>query len=251
MITLLIDADSMLYTACYKKKENKDDDGFNKDFEEVKDKFYEKFYEILNTIDNLGVQISEYKVFLQGTNNFRKYVHPTYKISRFLKPKPTLLDDLSKCIAKELNAFISHGVETDDTVAATWRYLCETKGVDSVIIASCDKDFKQFPAWIFDYYNTRMELKKISEEEARYNLYHQMITGDRGDDVKFLHGVGDVEAIKRLANVVSEQRMFMASYRLFVEKLGVSRARHVWFLSKILLTLQTEGVDIPYEFDAV
>ena len=247
---LLIDADSLLFSACFKKKESKEDDGFNYDMEDVIHKFDNSIFKIVNTLSDIGVEIDAYKIFVQGNNNFRKIIYPKYKINRLFKVKPPLLKDLSTYVINNRNAFVSNGVETDDTIAATWNYLSETEGVDSVIIAAMDKDFKQLPAWIFDYYYTRMSLRKISEEESLYNFYYQMIIGDSGDGVNIMEGVGDKTASSVLMGRVSEFSLRRGAYELFVKNKG-RRSRESWILSWNLLKLTLDGIDIPYEYDYI
>ena len=83
-----------------------------------------------------------------------------------------------------------YGKETDDLVAAYWKRLTDEFGRDEVMIVSIDKDYKQFPALIYNYHYKHKVILNISEQEALYNFYEQCIVGDTADNVNYFKGKG-------------------------------------------------------------
>ena len=67
------------------------------------------------------------------------------------------------------------GIETDDLVAKYWFELSQEIGRDNVMIVSIDKDYKQFPCLMYNYHKKHQVVYDITEEEAMYNFYEQMI----------------------------------------------------------------------------
>ncbi len=88
------------------------------------------------------------------------------------------------------NSVYGYGVETDDMVARYWNDLSKEFGRDEVMIVSIDKDYKQFPCLMYNYHYKHKQVLDITEEEALYNFYEQMIVGDTADNVNYFMGKG-------------------------------------------------------------
>ena len=73
-------------------------------------------------------------------------------------------------------------------VARYWKKLSEELGRNEVMIVSIDKDYKQFPCLMYNYHYKHQEILDISEDEAMYNFYEQMIMGDTADNVNYFKG---------------------------------------------------------------
>ena len=134
------------------------------------------------------------------------------------------------------------GIETDDVVATLWKRVSDERGVDSVVIASLDKDYKQFPCWFYDYHYKKKTLTKISEEEATVNFYTQMIVGDSADNIKYCKGYGKVYAGKLLNDVKTPFSATRRVYTLFKDVYG-DEAKDKYNECKTLLTLKTDCDD--------
>lgn len=243
-VVVLIDADSLLWSSCYcKKEEDPEGEGYIRDVEEAIHKFDSAVFNILSNIEE-GMQcnVSLYKMFVQGNNNFRKTLYPTYKVKRLLAPKPPLIDELRSYVVMQYNAFISNGVETDDTVAATQEYLVDTdfEGDRIVVIASIDKDYKQLNG--VNIYNYGKD-EWIQIEDGGYWLALQMLMGDSGDDVVGIYGVGIKGAEKILADV-NGGCYLRGAYREYVRRYK-SKARVRWERTYHQLKLHTRGVEVP------
>ena len=239
---VIFDADSLIYASCFKKKEDRanDEDLFETDVNVAFNKFSEGMGKLLAFLEE-QVPVDEVIVCNGSKNNFRKDITPTYKLNRTQK-RPEILTELHELVKLSYNSIWGDGVETDDVVATLWAEEVEKNGIDSVIIMSLDKDYKQFPCWFYDYNYKRRELVKISEEEAYRNFYSQMIVGDSADNIKVCKGYGKVYASKLLKEAKTEYSMLNKTYRLYKDVYG-EEAKTMFRQTKYLLTLKTDCYD--------
>lgn len=129
---------------------------------------------------------------LDGNDNWRKQVLPTYKANRKGKRKPVgYREFLKECMEDTetyMRTFQWHGLEGDDVIgilATNPEYL----GVDEAIPVSCDKDFKTIPGRF--YWLTENKVLTISEEEADMWHLYQTIKGDTTDGYGGIPGCGE------------------------------------------------------------
>ena len=239
---LIFDADSLIYASCFKRKEDRLD---TEDlFETDVDVAFKKFNTTLQGyLDFLKEQVTiDEMVFCNGSkNNFRNQITPTYKANRTSK-RPDILGGLHNLVKFNYDSVWGDGVETDDVVATLWAEEVLNNGVNSVIIMSIDKDYKQFPCWFYDYNYKKRELVKISEEEAINNFYSQMIVGDTADNIKVCKGYGKAYALKLFKDSKNEFSLISQTYRLYKHVYG-DEARAMFEQSKALLTLKTDCYD--------
>ena len=107
------------------------------------------------------------------------------------------------------------------------------------MIVSIDKDYKQFPALIYNYHYKHKEVLDISEEEALYNFYEQMIIGDTADNVNYFKGKGKKYAEKYLADCNTKYQYTRKMLELFKEKYK-GKARQKYAECYHLLKLRTQ-----------
>jgi hypothetical protein len=90
-------------------------------------------------------------------------------------------------------------LEADDVVAA----ISEEYKACNVphFIASPDKDLKQVPGMLWDYKQPEPKMVTITEDEAYWNFWTQMLTGDNGDNIAGVPGLGEVKAGKIIADL--------------------------------------------------
>ena len=88
---VLFDADSLIFSSCYKKRETIEDDGFHHNIEDSIAKFDEVFMSIINHLEDF-YEINEVKTFSGSKGNFRKYISPKYKANRDYNNLPPLLN---------------------------------------------------------------------------------------------------------------------------------------------------------------
>ena len=235
---LLVDADSLIFASCYKKREHKDDERFYTDIEDSKAKFDEQFMSIVNKLEDM-YNVERVITFSGSKGNFRKLITPVYKANRKKQELPPLLDDMHQFVKDEYNSVWGFGIETDDIVARYWKELSNEVGRNNVMIVSIDKDYKQFPALIYNYHYKHKEVLDISEEEALYNFYEQMIIGDSADNVQYFSGRGKVFASKYLKDCNTKYQYTRKMLELFQEKYK-GKARQKYAECYHLLKLRTQ-----------
>jgi hypothetical protein len=163
-----------------------------------------------NTVDVMirdilkGSKCTAYKVYLTGEGNYRENIATLrkYKGNRDGIAKPVLYDDIKHHLLENHGAQICDGIEADDAVSIV-QMKYRAKGARSVI-ATIDKDLNGTPGLHYNFFpNYKGErLFDVSEEEALYFFYKQVLTGDLAtDNIQGLPGVGDKKAEKILDGV--------------------------------------------------
>lgn len=234
---VLVDADSLVWSSCYRQKEHPEDDGLNS-LEEAKLKFDEVYMQIINKIEETH-EIDRVITFSNAIGNFRKQISKTYKANRVKRDIPEILSDLHNHVTYVYESKQGKGVETDDLVATYWSNLTEIVGRDKVVIVSIDKDYKQLPCLMYNYHSKHQCFYTISEAEAKRNFYTQMIVGDNADNVNFCKGYGDAYCKKAFVDCLSDYSYIRVVFELY-KKLYKSKARENFIQCHRLLKLKTE-----------
>jgi len=105
------------------------------------------------------------------------------------------------------------------------------------MIVSIDKDYKQFPCLIYNYHYNHRKILDITEEEALYNFYEQMIVGDSADNINYFKGKGKKYAEKYLKECKTKYQYTKQLYKLFKEQYK-SKARERYIECYNLLKLK-------------
>ena len=235
---LLIDADSLIFASCYRKREKQDDEKYYTNIEDARNKFDQQFMKIVNDLEEIYT-VDEVRVFSGSKGNFRKQLTRSYKANRKKQELPPLLSEMHQFVKDHYDSIYCYGLETDDLVARYWKQLSDEFGRDNVMIVSIDKDYKQFPALIYNYHYAHREVLNISEDEALFNFYEQMIIGDTADNVNYFKGKGKRFAEKYLADCVSHYQYTKKMYELFKQQYK-SKAKLKYIECYNLLKLRTE-----------
>jgi len=183
-VVTLIDADGLLYKGI-------------EDLDEYKDRIDEIITQII-----VDTNATNYRVFLEAKGNitFRKVLNPSYKSNRSGKELPANLIEIKDYIIETYNPYLSVGVETDDSIISTWRYLKDNYPLTDVVVAANDKDYLTYPIDHYDLYHGRFgDTQSISVKEASLNFHKQLLTGDAVDNVKGIKGIGSKGADKILS----------------------------------------------------
>ena len=234
---VLIDADSLIWSSCYKAKEQETDSGFHS-IEDAKLKFDEVFFSIVNQIEET-YELDKVMTFAGSKGNFRKQISDTYKANRIARDIPPILNELQDYVISTYEAKQGYGIETDDLVATYWKNLSETFGRNEVLIVSIDKDYKQLPCLIYNYHLKHQCYYDIDEQEAKYNFYEQMIMGDTSDNVNFCKGYGKAYCKKAFKDCLSDYSYIRVVFELF-KKIYKSKARENYIQCYRLLKLKTK-----------
>lgn len=221
---LLVDADSLIFASCYS---NDKQGQFYTDIEDAINKFDQQFMKIVNDLED-RFEIEKVITFNGSKGNFRKKITPVYKANRKKQDLPPLLHDMHEYVKKQYNSVYGYGIETDDLVSAYWFSLSKDLGRENVMIVSIDKDYRQFPALIYNYHYNHREIVDITPEEAMFNFYSQMIEGDTADNVNYFKGKGKKFAKNYLKDCKTKYQYTKKMYELFKDKYkGKARQKYV------------------------
>tara|TARA_R110001592_G_scaffold95756_2_gene275603 strand:- start:602 stop:1315 length:714 start_codon:yes stop_codon:yes gene_type:complete len=234
---LLIDADSLIFASCYRKRETPEDEKYYKDISDSRNKFDQQFMSIVNDLEE-KYTIDKVITFSGSKGNFRKLLAKKYKANRKKQELPPLLHPMHNYVKQQYDSIFGYGVETDDMVARYWFKLSEEFGRNEVMIVSIDKDYKQFPCLIYNYHWKHKEILDISEEQALFNFYSQMIEGDTADNVNYFKGKGKRFAEKYFVDCETKYQYTRKLYELFKQKYK-SKAREKYIECYNLLKLRT------------
>jgi len=183
----LIDGDIVAYrAACTCEDDDSEDYVFSK-VDDIIDKI--TFY----------TDSDEYRVFLTGSNNFRKAIYPEYKAHRPTE-KPFWLQAIRDYLVKEYKAEVCDGQEADDAMGINQT--------EETIICTNDKDLLMIPG---NHYNfVKDEFKTVTYLDGLKHFYMQCLQGDRSDNIKGIPGIGPKKAERILDGCVSEYNLFKA-----------------------------------------
>ena len=234
---LLIDADSLIFASCYRKRETPEDEKYYTDISDCRNKFDQQFMSIVNDLEE-KYTIDKVITFSGSKGNFRKLLAKKYKANRKKQELPPLLHPMHNYVKQQYDSIFGYGVETDDMVARYWFKLSEQFGRNEVMIVSIDKDYKQFPCLIYNYHWKHKEILDISEEQALFNFYSQMIEGDTADNVNYFKGKGKRFAQKYFVDCETKYQYTRKLYELFRQNYK-SKAREKYIECYNLLKLRT------------
>lgn len=147
----------------------------------------------------------DYTGYLTGGNNFRVDLAKTavYKGNR-KAPKPKHYDALRKYLLEDWEFTLVEGQEADDAIGIRAYEL----DPGEFSICTIDKDLDMIRG---NHYNFVKDLfYDVTEEEALFNFYKQILTGDRVDNIIGLKGIGDVKAKRILEECQNEKEMYLA-----------------------------------------
>ena len=154
---LLVDADSLVFASCYRKREHPEDEKYYTDIADARNKFDEQYMAIVNHLEEL-YNIDKVITFSGSRGNFRKLITKKYKANRKKTELPPLLHEMHDFVKSHYDSVVGYGVETDDMVARYWKKLSEELGRNEVMIVSIDKDYKQFPCLMYNYHYKHQEI---------------------------------------------------------------------------------------------
>lgn len=160
---LLIDADSLCYKAGFVVN--------SEGQEQLACWQLDQLCEVL--LDN--VRPETYQFYISGLGNFRYSVYPAYKGNRLDMERPRHLSTLREHLVSNWSATVTDGLEADDAVGIA---QCTT---EDTCISHIDKDIDMIPGVHHNY--NKGESYIVSNEQAMFNFYMQLIQGDRGDNI--------------------------------------------------------------------
>ena len=191
-MTLLIDADWLIYNSCCACEEDTR-------WTEHEHTLHSDERDIMNLIDN---RIDVYKTIAGEKHDivmcftsyptFRHEIFPEYKIHRIGKRKPLALRSVINNCKKIYDCVSYPNLEGDDVLG-----LLATNGqYKNPIIVSVDKDMRTIPCKLI----AADEVEHITEKKANRHWFEMSIAGDSTDGIVGVKGTGMVTATKLLAD---------------------------------------------------
>lgn len=167
----------------------------------------------------------DYQGFLTGKTNFRTDVAVTapYKGNR-KSAKPKHYQALRDYMENKWGFSMSEGQEADDAIGIEAYSL----DPESYCICSIDKDLDMLRGKHYNF--VKDTFYTITEEEALFNFYKQILTGDRVDNIIGLKGIGDVKAKRILKECNNENEMYLAILKAYEgnEQRVLENAQLLW-----------------------
>lgn len=158
-------------------------------------------------LDSLGTRDYQSYLTATGKGNYRFAIYPEYKANRKDMEKPVHYDLLRQALLEDYGSILVEGQEADDQIGI------DSQRTEDSIIVSIDKDLNQLPGW---HYNFVKGLKyKVTPEEGLKYFYHQLLTGDRTDNIPGLTGIGEKKAAKALAQAAAEEHLFKVAREMY------------------------------------
>lgn len=160
---------------------------------------------LFSEIEETGIMIGHVEYFITNApQSIRRKIYPNYKTNR----RPNKWVNLVRAYLIEMGFAVTHPeYEADDLIFDRANEL----GEKNCIILTMDKDLTQIPGIHFNYYRPKVineqgqkvsgdvnGLSLVTKEEAEYSFWISMITGDSGDNIKGIKGLGTVQAKKLL-----------------------------------------------------
>lgn len=138
-----------------------------------------------------------YKVFLTGSNNFRREIAPDYKANR-PDSRPKHWAAVREFLVTQHKAEVCNGHEADDQLG-----IQQDKEFGSTVICSIDKDLLQIAGKHYNF--VKKNFQEVTKDEGLKALYIQSLVGDRSDNIFGVQGIGPVKAAKALAELLPEE----------------------------------------------
>ena len=191
-MTLLIDADWLVYNSCCACEE---DTRWNEWQHQLTSDVRDCLSLIENRFDvykNIAENKHDIVMCFTSYPTFRHEIFPDYKINRIGKLKPLALKNTINKVKERYECITYPNLEGDDVLG-----LLATNGrYDNPIIVSVDKDMRTIPCKLL----AAEEVEHITQKKANRHWFEMSMAGDAGDGIQGIKGMGMVTASKTLAD---------------------------------------------------
>ena len=215
-MTLLIDADWLVYSSCCAAEQdtrwNEWQHQLTSDVRDCMNIFESR----LDVFKNIAEDNHDVVMCFTSYPTFRHEIFPEYKMNRIGKRKPLALKHTIEIIKQEYECVSYPNLEGDDVLG-----LLATNGqYKNPIIVSVDKDMKTIPCKLI----REDEILHITEKKADRHWFEMSLAGDSGDGIAGLKGMGMVTASKTLANTPDTRDALWSKVQETYTKKGYSIA---------------------------
>jgi 5'-3' exonuclease len=239
-MTLLIDADYLIYSSCCACEHDIRFDVHNHnlimDEREAMSMIDFKLKHYQNILDTEGYKgSSDVVMCFTDYPTFRHEIFTEYKINRISKRKPLGLGAVIKEVKNNYESVSYPNLEGDDVLGL----LSTNNKYDNPVIVSVDKDMKTIPGLLL----AGDTLELITRTQADKNFMAMTIAGDATDGVPGIKGLGMVSATKILDSAKDLASMWDLVVKTYDKKgNGISDA----ILNARLVRILREG---DYDYD--
>lgn len=192
-------------------------------------------------------EVNDMAMFLSDSTNFRYDIAKTvpYKHNRYDKNgnpkviKPRYLANAKEYLKKQYQAYIEFDHEADDCIASFMTLN------EDVAHAGIDKDIRQVVGWHFNF--VKNEWTHTNEDESELLLWRQVCTGDYGDGIPGLSGIGPAKAA---AAVTSPENARLQAFELYCERLKDTMSEpqiYEYFTEQTKLIRMVDSLVISWE----
>ena len=166
---LLVDADSLIFASCYRKRETPDDEPYHTDISKARNKFDEQFMSIVNRLEEI-YSIDKVLTFSGSKGNFRKLISKKYKANRNYTDLPPLLKEMHQYAKKQYDSIYGYGVETGDGSDNVNYFKGKGKRFAEKYYADCHTKY-QYTRKLYELFK---EKYKSKAKEKYAECYHQL-----------------------------------------------------------------------------
>ena len=187
---LLVDADILYNRAAFSCETSFSFEGHvvrTVEDDAVADLFHRLLMGILYNLDS-----DRYILCWSSSKNFRTKVYDQYKANRSDVNRPVVSEEFKPHIKLRYPSTEINWLEADDVMGLLSNQL-------DTIIVSDDKDMLTVPGMCYKPRKPELGVLHVSEEQAKYNWYKQILMGDRVDGYPGIPGIGEKKSEKILA----------------------------------------------------
>ena len=235
-MTLLIDADWLVYNSCCACEE---DTRWNEWQHQLTSDVRDCLSLIENRLDvykNIAQDKHDIVMCFTSYPTFRHEIFPDYKINRIGKRKPLALKNTINKVKERYECITYPNLEGDDVLG-----LLATNGrYDNPIIVSVDKDMRTIPCKLL----AAEEIEHITNKKATRHWFEMSMAGDAGDGILGIKGMGMVTASKTLADTPDTKEALWSKVQETYTKKGYTIADAI--LNARLTRILREG-DYNYQ----
>lgn len=199
----IFDGDIVLYhvtMSCLVEQVTKGEYYWHLNVQEARDSFMDR----VQTLSR-WMKAKQIVVAFSGAENFRKQVYKPYKAHRgwtkplgYFKLKQWVLDN-AKSLGVE--ALMIPTLEADDVMGIMASHPEHRKNFTPVIVSD-DKDMRTIDGYHLKIKDNAGGIVYVSPDEAEFNFWCQVLSGDAGDGYTGIRGIGATRA----GNIIGEAR---------------------------------------------
>lgn len=165
--------------------------------------------DVLNLRDSVASKVLEWAsccgddanivVAMSSGVSFRYWLYRDYKARRKERPAPSLLRDAFDILKEEFEVRLLKGLEGDDVIG-----IMGTDPEAEAVMVTTDKDLSQVPGRHYNPSKPERGIWTTDQKQADLVFHAQWLSGDPGDDVPGIPGIGPKRAAAILVKAVDE-----------------------------------------------